>query len=53
MEVLKTAIEGLLIIDPTVFGDRRGYFFESYNEEEFKKNGIPNKFVQEELDKMW
>ena len=35
MKVLKTAIEGLLIIEPTVFSDSRGYFFESYNKQRF------------------
>ena len=35
MEVVKTAIEGLCIIEPRVFGDARGYFFESFNAREF------------------
>ena len=35
MEVIKTKIEGPLIIEPRVFGDNRGYFFESYNAREF------------------
>ncbi len=35
MEIIKTNIEGLLIIEPKVFGDNRGYFFESYNAREF------------------
>lgn len=47
MKVIKTEIEGLLVIEPRVFNDNRGYFFESYNEELFKKNGIVNKFVQD------
>ena len=34
MEIIKTNIEGLLIIEPRVFRDQRGYFFESYSERE-------------------
>jgi len=47
MEVIKTKIEGLLIINPKVFGDVRGYFFESYNDAVFKDNGIDAKFIQD------
>ena len=36
MEVIKTDIEGVLIIEPRVFGDNRGYFFESFNSKEFE-----------------
>ena len=35
MKFIKTDIEGVMIIEPKVFHDHRGYFFESYNEEEF------------------
>ena len=35
MEVIKTAIDGVLIIEPKVFGDKRGYFFESFSQREF------------------
>lgn len=35
MEVFKTALEGVLIIEPKVFGDNRGYFFESFSQREF------------------
>ena len=48
MAVIKTAIEGVYIIEPTVFGDERGYFFESYNEERFRsETGIDVHFVQD------
>lgn len=40
-------IEGLKIITPTVFGDARGYFMESYNYNDFKAAGIPEVFVQD------
>jgi len=35
MEIIKTPIEGLLVINPKIFGDDRGYFFESWSEESF------------------
>ena len=35
--VTKTQIEGLVIVQPSVFGDERGYFMETYNKEEFEK----------------
>ena len=48
MEVIKTDIEGVLIIEPKVFGDSRGYFFESFNAGEFKsKTGLDINFVQD------
>lgn len=47
MEVIKTKIEGLLIINPRVFGDVRGYFFESYNDSVFKEHGIDVEFIQD------
>lgn len=48
MTVTKTAIEGVLILEPEVFGDERGYFFESFNEERFRAaTGIETHFVQD------
>ncbi len=48
MPFTKTTIPGLLIFDPLVFGDERGYFFESYNENTFREEaGIDLKFVQD------
>jgi len=43
----KTEIEGVFIIEPTVFGDERGYFMETYQAEEFKAAGIDCTFVQD------
>lgn len=52
MEVKKTDIEGVFVIEPRVFGDERGYFFESFNEREFReKTGIDVKFVQDNESK--
>ena len=47
MPFQKTEIPGLLIFEPIVHKDSRGYFFESYNEQTFKDAGISNRFVQD------
>lgn len=48
MEVIKTAIRDVLIIEPKVFGDERGFFMESFNEHKFKeKTGVMPHFVQD------
>lgn len=41
MEVIKTEIDGVLIIEPKVFGDARGYFFESFSQREFDEKVAP------------
>ncbi len=41
MNVIKTDIEGVLIIEPKVFGDKRGYFFESFSQREFDEKVVP------------
>jgi dTDP-4-dehydrorhamnose 3,5-epimerase len=47
MEFIKTPIDGLIVIEPKIWKDSRGHFFETYNEEIFKKNGINEHFVQD------
>lgn len=47
MNLIETEIEGLLIIEPRVFGDNRGYFFESYSKKKFEDTGIRMNFVQD------
>ena len=47
MEIIKTPIEGLLVIRPKIFGDDRGHFFESWSKESFTKNGMDLDFVQD------
>lgn len=51
MNFIKTDIDGVVIVEPKVFEDNRGYFFESYNETEFNNNGITAKFVQDNQSK--
>jgi dTDP-4-dehydrorhamnose 3,5-epimerase len=49
MEVIHTPLEGLLIIEPTVFEDHRGFFLETYRQISFKKLGMDRRFVQDNL----
>src|SRR5215213_3474986 len=42
-----TPFEGLIILEPKIFRDDRGYFFESFNKAEFEKHKIPHDFVQD------
>ncbi|MCO4293466.1 dTDP-4-dehydrorhamnose 3,5-epimerase [Solitalea sp. MAHUQ-68] len=51
MNITKTPIEGLLIIEPRIFNDNRGYFFESYNKSTFNEAGITDEFVQDNQSK--
>jgi dTDP-4-dehydrorhamnose 3,5-epimerase len=48
MNVIKTPLDGLLIIEPTVFGDQRGFFYESFNAQRFaEQTGVDVQFVQD------
>ncbi|MFO7879309.1 MAG: dTDP-4-dehydrorhamnose 3,5-epimerase [Bacteroidota bacterium] len=47
MEFIKTEIPDLLILQPKVFGDERGYFFESWRDQWFEETGIDTRFVQD------
>ena len=51
MSFIKTDFPGLFIIEPTVFKDSRGYFFESYNQKQFEAAGIDINFVQDNQSK--
>lgn len=51
MKVIKTAIEDVVIIEPEMFGDARGYFFESYSQKKFDEQVRPVKFVQDNESK--
>ena len=51
MNVTTCPIQGLMIIEPRVFADSRGYFFEAYNGEVFRNNGIETVFVQDNQSK--
>lgn len=47
MEVIKTSIEGVVIIEPRIFKDARGYFFESFSQQEFEEKVGKVQFVQD------
>ena len=51
MKFIKTEIPDVYIIEPSVFGDERGYFLESFNLEKFEENVYPIKFVQDNESK--
>lgn len=51
MNIIKTEIDGLLIIEPKVFGDDRGYFFESYSTAKLAEIGINDIFIQDNESK--
>ncbi|HEY6435107.1 MAG TPA: dTDP-4-dehydrorhamnose 3,5-epimerase [Ignavibacteriaceae bacterium] len=51
MKVTKTEIPGLLVIQPDVFNDSRGFFFESYNKKRCEELGITDEFVQDNISK--
>lgn len=51
MDFIKTAIPEVVIIEPKVFGDNRGYFFESFNQKRFEENVIKTDFIQDNESK--
>lgn len=51
MKITKTPMEGLLVFEPRVFNDERGYFFETFRHEYFEEIGLKNTFVQDNESK--
>ncbi|MFT3824915.1 MAG: dTDP-4-dehydrorhamnose 3,5-epimerase [Chitinophagaceae bacterium] len=51
MPFIETGIQGLVVFEPRVFEDSRGFFFESFNEKTFSDQGIPMPFVQDNQSK--
>ncbi len=49
MRVSTTELEGVLIIEPKIFTDSRGYFYETYQSERYGKHAIPERFVQDNI----
>ena len=47
MKVVQTSLKDVVLLEPKVFGDERGFFFESYNEATFRSLGLPATFVQD------
>lgn len=51
MEIIKTTIDGVVIIEPCIYSDSRGYFFESFNQKEFEEKVCKTTFVQDNESK--
>ncbi|OJU35571.1 MAG: dTDP-4-dehydrorhamnose 3,5-epimerase [Bacteroidales bacterium 45-6] len=51
MEIIRTQIEGVVIIEPRIFKDDRGYFFESFSQREFEEKVLKTNFVQDNESK--
>ena len=49
MKIIETSIEGVLLIEPNIYRDNRGFFLETYSENEYFEQGIKIKFVQDNL----
>ncbi|MDW3569190.1 dTDP-4-dehydrorhamnose 3,5-epimerase [Enterobacter asburiae] len=47
MKVIKTKLDGVLIIEPRIFGDERGFFYETFHAQRYKEAGITENFVQD------
>jgi len=51
MKVIETSIQGVLIIEPKLFGDARGFFLETFQEQRYAERGIGRRFVQDNLSR--
>jgi dTDP-4-dehydrorhamnose 3,5-epimerase len=51
LKVTRTEISGLLVIQPDIFNDDRGYFFESFSQKKYKELGVSDEFVQDNISK--
>jgi len=51
MKVIETALPGVLILEPKVFGDSRGFFYESYNKASYREAGITSDFIQSNVSR--
>ena len=51
MKVIETRLPGAVVIEPQVFGDTRGFFYESYNEAKYREIGIDRRFVQSNVSR--
>ncbi|MET4676143.1 MULTISPECIES: dTDP-4-dehydrorhamnose 3,5-epimerase [unclassified Luteibacter] len=51
MKFIETALPGCIVIEPQVFGDSRGFFYESYNEAKYREAGIDRRFVQSNVSR--
>ena len=47
INVIETSLDGVVIVEPTVFGDHRGWFYEAYSERDYKAAGLAYSFIQD------
>lgn len=51
MKIIKTEFSGLFVVEPEIFGDARGYFFESWQKDKYKNAGLDIDFIQDNISK--
>ncbi|MEO8483641.1 MAG: dTDP-4-dehydrorhamnose 3,5-epimerase, partial [Acidobacteriota bacterium] len=51
MKRIPTALDGVVVFEPDVFGDARGYFFESWHRARYAEAGLPEQFVQDNVSR--
>lgn len=51
MKIIETALPGCVLIEPAVFGDERGFFYEGWNADRFGEHGLPTRFVQHNVSR--
>src|SRR5690606_1815894 len=51
MKIVETGLTGCVVIEPAVFGDERGFFYEGWNAERFGQHGLPTRFVQHNVSR--
>ena len=51
MKIIETELSGCVVIEPAVFGDERGYFYEGWNAARFTEHGLPTQFVQHNVSR--
>ena len=51
MNVVQTELPGVVIVEPKAFGDRRGFFMESYSQQRYEEAGLPARFVQDNVSR--
>lgn len=51
MKFIETSLPGCIVVEPQVFGDSRGFFYESYNEAKYRATGIERKFIQSNVSR--
>ena len=49
MKIIETELDGVLIIEPAVFNDQRGFFLETYNQNRYQEHGIKSNFIQDNM----